>query len=397
MHERPTPVSALSTGAGSGALRRSRVFRARLAWAAGLVALVQLAAVASPVASRSASGEWSQERIARLVEEMPARMRAHRVPGVTVVLVARGAVSWSGGFGVTGAGEVVTADTVFQVASLGKPVFARLVELLAEERAWPLDEPLARWVGRESPVAPSELLATTSAADLLAHRSGLSFDEAADRIVFDPDARGGWRYSGAGYGVLQRAVEAATVVTLEQLAGEHLFDELDLDSMSFLPADPGGHAVGHDRSGRALPGTAWKMANAGSSLSSSALDYARFLLHISPSVSPSVGSTGGSRGQGGEWPRVLEPLATVDAALGLAWGLGWALELDGAGAGPPTAFHWGSNPGFKSFALIDFHRGLGLVILTNGDHGLELIEGMVAILDEEPHPLFGFYMLHPDD
>ena len=37
------------------------------------------------------------------------------------------------------------------------------------------------------------------------------------------------------------------------------------------------------------------------------------------------------------------------------------------------------------------------VVLTSGDHGLELAEEVVGIRGPKPHPLFQFYMLHPDD
>lgn len=41
--------------------------------------------------------------------------------------------------------------------------------------------------------------------------------------------------------------------------------------------------------------------------------------------------------------------------------------------------------------------GLGLVMLTNGDNGLELIADLVPLLDDQAHPCFRFPMLHPSD
>jgi CubicO group peptidase (beta-lactamase class C family) len=212
------------------------------------------------------------------------------------------------------------------------------------------------------------------------------YDEAADRIVVDSVASGDWSYSGTGYVVLQRALEGVGGRGLDLVARERLFAPLGLSSMTYRPEESPMGVRGHDRSGAPLPFRGSPVPNAGSSLRASALDYARFLLHvagIADAPSPSA------------WIRLARPRTSVRSDLRLHWGLGWALERDLRGG--VTAFHWGSNPGFKSFALVDPERELGLVILTNGDHGLELVEEVVGILDPKPHPLFEFYMLHPDD
>jgi CubicO group peptidase (beta-lactamase class C family) len=40
---------------------------------------------------------------------------------------------------------------------------------------------------------------------------------------------------------------------------------------------------------------------------------------------------------------------TVDGRLGLEWGLGWGLERGGDGL---NLWHWGSNPGYRSFVMV---------------------------------------------
>lgn len=314
---------------------------------------------------------------------MPALLQEYAVPGVSIALIAGRHVQWSAGFGHTGRpGSTVSPRTVFQVASLGKPVFAYLLDGIAAQRGWALHDPLDLW--SPSGAYGSEY-GTLTAEQLLSHTSGLRYDAAINRVVLDPATQGDWRYSGAGYVLLQRALEAAEGRSLEELSESILFEPRGLRTMSYVVPQGEEHAVGHDRRGNALSALDWGKANAASSLYASALDYARFLVFASglEGTDPRT------------WVRLTQVQGTVEQRLGLYWGLGWALERGPNGL--RTAFHWGSNPGFKSFALLDPERQLGLVILTNGDNGLELVQRIVGILDNKPHPLFEFYMLHPDD
>jgi CubicO group peptidase (beta-lactamase class C family) len=323
---------------------------------------------------------WSPARIDSLRSVMHGLMSEYSVPGVAIALTFQDSIQAAFGFGVTGpGGSSVTPETVFQVASLGKPVFAHLLAKLETERDWTLTDPMAEW-SPEAPLPPTWL--SLSAETLLSHTSGLRYDPERDRVTLAPGAPGLWSYSGAGYVALQRAIEAAEGRGLVQLALAGLFEPWDLGTMSFVTPAAGPLAFGHDRSGAPLDGLAWSEPNAASSLHSSVLDYARFMIRAATHAPRS-------------WTRLTRRRATVDAELGLYWGAGWALQEDVDGS--VVAFHWGSNPGFKCFALIDREREMGLVILTNGDLGLELVERAVAILDDRPHPLFEFYMLHPDD
>jgi hypothetical protein len=60
-------------------------------------------------------------------------------------------------------------------------------------------------------------------------------------------------------------------------------------------------------------------------------------------------------------------------------------------------FQWGSNPGFKNLAFGELGRSLGVVLLTNGDDGLELADEILRAIDGNVHAFFRFPMLHPND
>src|SRR3954464_9444178 len=65
-----------------------------------------------------------QARVPKLLEYL-----AEAIPGISIAAILDGTVAWSAGFGVRGIGrkESVTADTLFEAASLSKPLLAYAV------------------------------------------------------------------------------------------------------------------------------------------------------------------------------------------------------------------------------------------------------------------------------
>jgi hypothetical protein len=78
-------------------------------------------------------------------------MREHHVPGVSVAIIEHGALRWSQGFGVADArtGKAVTAETVFEAASMSKPIVALVAVQLVQEGRLDLDGPLVGYLGRD--------------------------------------------------------------------------------------------------------------------------------------------------------------------------------------------------------------------------------------------------------
>src|ERR1051326_7147457 len=109
----------------------------------------------------------------QLEEAMPALMAQASVPGVSVASVSDGAVAWQSGFGVrrAGAPDPVTAETLFQAASLSKPVFAYAVLDFARDGLLDLDIPLTAYLP-EPFVEDDELLHQVTARHVLSHTTG---------------------------------------------------------------------------------------------------------------------------------------------------------------------------------------------------------------------------------
>jgi hypothetical protein len=89
---------------------------------------------------------------------------------------------------------------------------------------------------------------------------------------------------------------------------------------------------------------------------------------------------------------MTHPRVAVQEDIGLSWGLGWAVGQTENGSN--IVFQWNSDPGSKSLAMVDEDLGRGIVILTNGEHGLELAVDVLRMLDPRSHR-FLEYMLRP--
>jgi len=333
--------------------------------------------------------------IGRLV---PGLMAELHVPGVAIALIRNRRLAWSQGFGVRRAGDPapVTPGSVFEAASMSKPVLAILALQLVERGRMDLDRPLdAR--GREGilPELPERTRITARMA--LSHTTGLpnwrpGGEEREGPIpqLFRPGAR--FSYSGEGVFFLQRALERITGTPLAPWADRALFRPLGLAATGYQWTPELGdlQATGHGDDGQPLERSRYLHANAAYTLYSSAEDYARILVEVLRAVrgESRLLSRSSARAAVARQVRLdaREPIERPGRARGteVYWGLGWSLNATGQGL---IAHHSGSNrTGFRCFSQFSPARGTGLVIFTNGTRGGELWTRLVAAVGDLEGP-----------
>jgi CubicO group peptidase (beta-lactamase class C family) len=292
---------------------------------------------------------------------LPAWLEETRTPGAAVSFFERGeaALTFCSGYQDLESRRPVTPETVFEAASLGKPLFACLAMQLAGEGCLDLDAPLSDTL--LDPWVPAEpRLPLITARRVLSHSSGLPNwfrDDAPRTLVFTPGERFG--YSGEGFLYLQRVVEKITGQPLETLAQQRMFGPLGMRRSLFIcpEAFVEETAQGYDSEGRPLP--KWKpWANAGTSLHTTLADYASFIQQM---------ISGGHDILPGGASSLLRWQTPIDADT--AWGLGWGLKRI---SGDLFFWQWGDNDGWKHFAGGSLELGRGVLVLTNGERGAQV-------------------------
>src|SRR4051812_34246283 len=73
---------------------------------------------------------------------LAARMKSYKVTAVGIAVIANGKLEWARGYGVTAVeeGTPVTTDTLFQAASISKPIAAMVALRLVDEGKLALDD-----------------------------------------------------------------------------------------------------------------------------------------------------------------------------------------------------------------------------------------------------------------
>lgn len=139
------------------------------------------------------------------------------------------------GFGVKNAkiGLPVTAETVFEAASLSKPVFAYGVLKLIDQGKLGLDVPLTTYLPKPY-IDGDERLNKITARIVLSHRTGFPNwrGKPSLKICFTPGER--FSYSGEGYIYLQRVVEHITGKPLNEYITEAVFTPLGMANSSYV-------------------------------------------------------------------------------------------------------------------------------------------------------------------
>jgi hypothetical protein len=194
-----------------------------------------------------------------------------KVPGVSISVIKNYKLMWSESFGVSDAIQQnkVNNKTIFESASMSKPVFTFLVLKLVEQKKLNLDKPLSEYLPMEFVSYKDDYSKNITARMILTHTSGLpNWRKGGEErgapipIYFKPGSK--FSYSGEGIYYLQRVVEHITQEPLESYAKSNLFDKLGLESTSFIwteKLDP-QIATGHDTSGNCNKRSRYTHSNA---------------------------------------------------------------------------------------------------------------------------------------
>ena len=358
-------------------MRRLRVCLAWLLFVGGLGALPMAAGQTAPAVKKP-----DQATTVRLQKSVPELLQKGTVPGLSIALLRDATTYWVHSFGVrdTKSGQPVTEETIFEAASLSKPVFAYGVLKLVDQGKLDLDKPLSKYLSPPY-IEGDDRLDKITARYVLSHRTGFPNwrgDGNALTIRFTPGER--FSYSGEGFVYLQKVVERVTSKALNDYMMEAVFVPLGMKSSSYLWRNDydARTATGHDVDGQTREKSKPKEANAAASLHTTAADYALFVDAIMKGTGLKPNTV-----REMETPQIaVDPECTncpdgapKELSKSLFWGLGWGIQKTEDGE---SLWHWGDNGAFKCFVVFYPKRKIGMVLFTNSENGLSIAQAVEA-------------------
>ena len=388
---------------------------------AGAVLATARTGVAWPVQAPqdAAAPQWRPN--ADLLRHLPRLLELASVPGLALAVVDGGQM-WTRGFGraIEDPAHAVSGETVFEAASLGKPVFAYAVLRLVDDGVLDLDRPLYDYL----PIADANnpRMKRVTSRQVLSHTTGLP-NWRQQPAGLEPRTEPGkeFSYSGEAYCYLQRVVEALTGKAFGRLMQEQVLEPLDMKQSSYvwqpefesrMAAGYDGHenrldvqaAIGrrtlaiaqgwrkpllewrYEDSARAVPliNPQWPVLplymvpNAAASLLTTVSDYAKFLARVVAQPPAQVLSLAAATRQA-----MVTPQVQLNSAL--YWGLGWGIQRDDHGE---VLWHWGANNSFRNFVIADPANGRAIVVFTNSENGPRIYERVIVAVTGHDHPAF---------
>jgi CubicO group peptidase (beta-lactamase class C family) len=319
-------------------------------------------------------------------------MARFKVPGVSVAVIKDFKIHWAKGYGLADAATntPVGIATAFQAASISKPVMAMAAVRLAQEGRLSLDQDinslLKSWqvpaseLTRTQPVTPRALLSHTSGSD-----DGFGFpgyDPAAPRptvvqilngdkpsnvgsVKFVRPPFTGQKYSGGGTEIVQLALTDLTGLPFAELMRQKVLDPLGMSASSYEqpPSGPLAERTARAHNGQGLAmGAKWHVypEQAAAGLWTTPSDLALVAIEVQRAIQGPAG-------------KVLTQAGAREmiAPTGLGpFAVGFMVEKRGEGW---YFMHSGGNWGFRCDLVAHVRKGYGVVVMTNGDNGGQII------------------------
>ena len=213
-----------------------------------LIFLAQIVAAQLPQSSPRAAG-MSAERLSRMDRVIQESIEKKELPGAVVLVARHGRIVWRKAYGaraVLPQRETMTADTIFDLASLTKVVAtATSIMILVEQGRVRLGDPLIKFI----PEMKGEGRDAITIEQLLTHTAGFppdfdlrerwaGYDEAVKRLYREPlrnqpGAR--FVYSDINYIALGEVIQRVSGLGLDEFARRNVFAPLGMRDTGFRP------------------------------------------------------------------------------------------------------------------------------------------------------------------
>ena len=285
-------------------------------WFAAVVALTLFTSCASNPGSSSATSAFSAERLRHLDATVRADVDAGRIPGVVMLVAQNGKVVLQTAYGKkdAAAGTPMTADSIFRIYSMTKPIVSVAALMLVEEGKMQLADPVSKFIPELKDLKVGvekggslELVASSrpiTIHDLFRHTSGLTYGVFGKSLVKELYTKNGvdswdhtnadlvkklatvplmfqpgstWEYSRST-DVLGHVIERISGQDLDRFLEERILKPLGMRDTAFYvdPAKHGRIAEPFAKEPLINVRTKPKYLSGGGGMVSTAADYLRF-------------------------------------------------------------------------------------------------------------------------
>ncbi|GAA4276891.1 serine hydrolase domain-containing protein [Aquimarina mytili] len=317
-----------------------------------------------------------------------SKMKEYNIPGVSFVVVNNGEVVYHKTKGYANVEEKlpITNQTIFEVASISKPVFGFFVMTFVEDGLLDLDKPLYQYM--EYPdIAHDERYKKITARMVLCHRSGFpnwreDNDDNRLNIQFEPGTD--YLYSGEGYQYLTLVLKHILKTDdagLEAEFQKRIAAPLGLKHTVYVQNEYTRQhkAEPYDEDGKWID---WKNEYwfkkedrkfyAPSSMHSEPLEFSKWMIAVMNKDVLSQES----------YSELLKPHSKVPYDdFDVSYSLGFTI--------PHLPFtnlylHSGNNEGFTGWFTLDTKKDWGYVLFTNSEYGEQLGQDLFFYMLSDP-------------
>lgn len=301
-------------------------------------------------------------------DEIEKWLIENKVPTLGIGLIKDGKLKQVKVFGTLKKGTTAPYNTIFNVASLTKPITTMVTLKLVSLGKWDLEEPIYNyWTDPDVSNDPNNQL--LNSRHILSHQTGFANWRGNNKdgklhFEFTPGTK--YQYSGEGFEYLRRALEAKFHKSLNQLATELIFTPLQMKDTNYFwdkKTDSLRYAIGYNKEGIAYETEKNTTANAADNLLTTIEEYGNFLISI-------------INGEG-LTTKVFDDMITnqVETKNGKHFGLGF--EIYDLGNGEYALSHGDADKGCQTIFFILPKTKQGLIIFTNVDDGYKVYEKLI--------------------
>lgn len=295
-------------------------------------------------------------------------MQKHKVLALGIGTIENDELKNAKVFGELKSGVPAPINTIFQVASLTKPIVEMTTLRLVSKGLWLLDEPLSRyWIDPDVKDDPRNKLLTTR--HVLSHQTGFvnwRWLHSTGKLVFDFEPGTKTQYSGEGLEYLKHALEVKFKMPLAAIVDKYLFKPDGMKETHFFwdgSVTEDRYARAHNKEIEPYEIKKNKETSAADLLMTTVSDYTTFGVNVLKKKDLST--------------KIWQDMIHIQSKdVNAKFGLGWEVynHLKGKEF---VLVHTGSDPGVRTAIILLPESKRGLVIFTNSDNGNPLIKDII--------------------